>query len=906
MSKDVDPRIRAFSRQAAAIVVAEGGLSAECQAKLRSVAHHLRMSDIEFLEALTEVQRAPPLAHELSRYELLFVNFLKKEFARLASNILTLPIENRALELANRKYQIGLARARQLLEGTCDELGIHRISASDAEGFIEQALGEMVGSEVFLASEQTDRLHALAKSWGISRERMDELIDLTLAANWRLKQVIRRRRLVRRFSWGLMATGVVGVTFYVAIVFLNGDSQRLLNSPVTATSPRNSELDWGLKKLSEAATAVLARHPEMRAALATAARSPADSRLTLYREWARNVGLFPEEDSIVAADLLFEIVVQDPAAAEKWLDRQTVRSLVIPVPSDLRMGTLVAQANGWRMVEQWRKLKPELGLDVDTEIRELLELRSERDHEVAQKQGLHNYWLGRQWIRLASLSEVEPDQALALARTLLHLTGFETRTPQHLASVNRLATDVLLRHPNRLTFEAIAADYSDLLEQVDDLQLERWLEVATRIPDYSTKQTIYAAVSRNLSMEINNFVEPDLTKEMENRKRELRRKRLNSIVQINELATAAEDDVFASFHQGQVDQIPHDQLPDGISSVMRAANLSLLALLATKRESASSDSVSDLLQNSGHLFIGPPLRFLNHDSASLENRADEKRALQSLLMKIGESDPDNAGLRIAAVKQLADRATTIEELHRSEAQQLAQYFLRDLDLDERIAAEQAVLTFRKWPQFILALADEIESSKIAREEALSLAQLIRKQDFQLNESHPWQSQFKRVLLGFVFTQLESETAQEIGLRRQRWQQFQRFVRQAYSFRCEILTGQVPPQESESLVIGIAARIVSGQKAIDSSEFLAASLRSKYSNEFARTIPVQREFLLAIANRFGHTDVQSTEQINDKLHEIDSGKRTVAMMFFQQELLLMKSLAGFRQTAFEHLMQGGGW
>jgi hypothetical protein len=296
----------------------------------------------------------------------------------------------------------------------------------------------------------------------------------------------------------------------------------------------------------------------------------------------------------------------------------------------------------------------------------------------------------------------------------------------------------------------------------------------------------------------------------------------------------------------------------------------------------------------------------NDNSAALENRADEKRALQSLLMKIGESDPDNAGLRIAAVKQLADRATTIEDLNRSEAQQLAQYFLRDLDLDERIAAEQAVLTFRKWPQFILALADEIESSKIAREEALSLAQLIRKQDFQLNGSHPWQAQLKQALLEFVFIQLDSETAQEISVRRQRWQKFQRFVSQAYSFRCEILTGQVPPPETESLIIGIAARLADGQNAIDSGEFLAVSLRSKYSSEFARTIPVQREFLLAIANRFGHSDAQSTEQITDKLHEIDSGKRTVAMMFLHQEMLLMKSLAGFRQTAFEHLMQGGGW
>ncbi|MEQ1902994.1 MAG: hypothetical protein ABL888_02255 [Pirellulaceae bacterium] len=905
MSKDVDPRIRAFSRQAAAIVVAEGGLSAECQAKLRSVAQHLRMSDVEFLEALTEVQSVLPLTHELSRYELIYVNFLKKEFARLASNILTLPIENRALELAASKYQIGLARARQLLEGTCDELGIHRISASDAEGFIEQALNEMVGTEIFLSSEQTDRLHALAKSWGISRERMDELIDLTLAANWRLKQVIRRRKLARRCFWSLTAIGVVGITFYVVRVFLNRDPQQQ-NSPMAANVPRNSEPEWWPRKLSESAAAVLVRQPELQAALATAAHSPVESRLALYREWARNISQFPEDESIAAADLLFEIAVQDPDAAARWLDRQMLRSLVIPRPNDLRVGTLMAQANGWRMVEQWRKLQPDFGVDVDTEIRALLELRSESDYEAAQKQGLHNYWLGQQWTRLTSLTEGEPTQSLVLARTLLHLLGFDNRNPQFLATANRLASDVLLRHPDRLTFEVIAADLSDLLKQVDDLQLERWLEVAARFSDYSTKQTIYAAISQKLELEIDSFVERDLIKAMESRKLELRRKRLHSIVQINELATAAEKNVFASFHQGQFELIPHDQLPDGISSVMRTVNLSLLAWLATKRESAGSDSVSELLQNSAHLFFGPPLRLPNDNSASLVTRADEKRALQSLLMKIGESDPDNAGLRIAAVKQLVDRAATIEELNRSEAQQLAQYFLRDLELAERIAAEQAVLTFRKWPQFILALADEIESSKIAREEALSLAQLIRKQDFQLNESQPWQSQLKQALLEYVFNQLESETAQEISLRRQRWQKFQRFVQQAYSFRCEILTGQVPPLETESLVIGIAARLVNGQNTTDSSELLAAALRRKYSNEFARTIPVQREFLLAIANRFGQADVQSAEQINDELREIDSGKRSVAMMFLQQELLLMKSLAGFRQTAFELLMQGGGW
>ncbi len=906
MSKALDPRIRAFSRQAAAIMVAEGGLSSECQAKLRRVAQHLRMSDVEFLDALTELQAIPPLTQELSRYELHYVNFLKREFAKLASNILTLPVENRALELATGKYQIGLARARQLLEGTCEELGIHRISVSDAEGFIEQALNEMVGTEVFLSSEQTARLQLLAKSWGISNERMDELIEVTLAANWRLNRLIRRRHFVRRVCWSSTALLIVGITVYSVQVYLNRDEPPQPTLPVPLSTSGNSEHEWWPKTLLETAESVLARHPEMQGALATAARSPVETRLQLYREWAGNVTLFSDDDSTAATTLLLEIIAQDPDAADRWLDRPTVRALVVPVQNDLRVGTLLAQANGWRLLGKWKKARPDLSPEVEVEIHERLELRTDSDRDASQSQGLHQYWLDQQWNRLASLTDVEPAQALVLTRTLLHLPGFETLTPHYLESANRVATDVLLSHPKIANFEVIAKDIAVLLGHIDELQLERWLEVAARLPDPSIKRAIFGHISRLLAVNTNGLAEQDMINAMENRKTELRRRRLNSVVHINEIATTAEDDVLTILRQTQVEKLPHDQLPEETTAVMRAANLSLLALVAARRESSSRESASELLQISSPLFFGPSLRVLGDNSAAVVMRADEKRALQSLLAKIGESDPDNTGLRIAALKQLAERAATIEDLNHSEARQLAQYFLRDLELSERIAAEQAVLAFRKWPQFILALADEMELSKINQEEALSLAQLIQTQDFQLKEPDSWRSELKQTLLKFVFAQLENDTVQEISLRKQRWMHFQRFVGQSYNYRCELLTGQVPTVESSSLVVGIAAQMISGQFTTGSDEVLSAALQRLYPDEFARTIPLQREFLIAVTRRFGQNDVQSADRVRDELLEIGSGNKTVAMMFFHQELLLLKSLVLIRRAAFEDLMQGGGW
>ena len=91
-----------------------------------------RMAAIEQLQSSTEFSTS------LNHWEKSFVSFLQKEFKKVTSGILTIRMENRAIDLAQNKYGIPEIRAQQLIQKTAQEAQIGRIASEATRLFFSR------------------------------------------------------------------------------------------------------------------------------------------------------------------------------------------------------------------------------------------------------------------------------------------------------------------------------------------------------------------------------------------------------------------------------------------------------------------------------------------------------------------------------------------------------------------------------------------------------------------------------------------------------------------------------------------------------------------------------------------------------------------------------------------------
>ena len=110
------------------------------------------------------------------------------------------------------------------------ELGLTRITASDAIDSLAAQIEQAAGDSTWLAREAWDRLRTAGGKWGIELEVIDELIDEKLAAN---KAETYRRRFWTRTTLGVAAGGAALVAVIIAILVIIRANQSPETPPET-------------------------------------------------------------------------------------------------------------------------------------------------------------------------------------------------------------------------------------------------------------------------------------------------------------------------------------------------------------------------------------------------------------------------------------------------------------------------------------------------------------------------------------------------------------------------------------------------------------------------------------------------------------------------------------------------
>lgn len=214
-SSPLDPALlAAFRQQGGAIVAQERGLTPACRIKLAGLARSLGIAEDQIdvaIRALRETEPEAPPNPEAEKFR----KRLRKDLSGKTRTIIGPTIEAQILEAAKRKYSLDEAAARQVIGEVAAELGLTRITSSDAIRGLGDQIDQVVGDSTWLAREGWDRLRSAGAKWGIELEVVDELIDEQLAAN---REEIRQKRFWTQAT--LIGAGSTAALVAVAIVVL--------------------------------------------------------------------------------------------------------------------------------------------------------------------------------------------------------------------------------------------------------------------------------------------------------------------------------------------------------------------------------------------------------------------------------------------------------------------------------------------------------------------------------------------------------------------------------------------------------------------------------------------------------------------------------------------------------------
>jgi len=182
-SPPLEPALLAAFRQEGAVILAhERGLTTACRLKLAGVARRLGIGDDQIeaaIKTLTTVEPSAPPNFQAERFR----RRLRKDLRGKPRAIIGPTIESKILASARRKYSLDEVLAAQVLAEVTSELGLTRISASDAIQTLAAQINQAAGNSTWLARETWDRLRSAGSKWGLDVEVVDTLIEERLAAN---------------------------------------------------------------------------------------------------------------------------------------------------------------------------------------------------------------------------------------------------------------------------------------------------------------------------------------------------------------------------------------------------------------------------------------------------------------------------------------------------------------------------------------------------------------------------------------------------------------------------------------------------------------------------------------------------------------------------------------------------
>lgn len=756
------PRVRSFLQKASAIIASEKGLNATAQQKLQTLAEHLKMPQEEFQEALAELQANEQITVGLNRYEKEFLDFLQFEFEQLNSGIVTVAMEDKAVDLAARKYDIQEARARRLIHEKAESMEIRRISKSDAEAYVEKLIASRIGDANRIEEPARERFYQIAKKWGVDNEHVDAIVLQALSANRRLELeqqgVTRRPWVVGALLILLLAAGIV-LAINARQWWSSGRAQKDPNpvkkDDVLPDDASKKIPDWWKDAGLEAADEHFSKMTVAADWFRLLASENVDERTSGLAQAIDGVRNLPRDDRPKWQAFLANYYFCCPDSnfsnhvLQELKQRLSLPPSRLPIPiARMKSGYEANQILGYLL-----RFRP-MGKAIDVDERKSwIEQSIFREFgTIPESEGMQEY-LERtnrvlainQWNHLLQTSWASPQRTSLLIGPLYELTQGKLKELE-LQRLHRRTVMSVLESDQDL-WSGLKDEISKAISTAPPDALNTWINHFQTVSDQGYQDWLGLKLVAKCQLELVTPSRVEVADALKQFKTQSRREQFRELLIRDEKLDLLQQEVRNSFRTSGAS-------PQLIADVSRVVTLSMY-LSPTDQSSFQYDRF-DLLYRRGSPNLGKLARTSINEQDNFPGVATQSDfgQKQKTLEKLASLPRDQKEARLTSLNRLADVAGRFPDIPYSEAQALAGYYLRITNDRERIQAEKLLPTFVQWPSFGLAIADQFADPKTTLDQALTIAQFYSEDSFELKEATFWREETRKFIFDAVIENLD--------------------------------------------------------------------------------------------------------------------------------------------------------
>ena len=788
-----------FLRQAGAIIAAERGLSKTSRAKLQSLAIRLELSEDQFHLAIDELQNTVKLPQALNHWERSFVTFLERELQSFHGKVLSISLENRAIDLAARKYQISEVRAQQLIQQTADELGIGRMAEGDAERFGERLIVDAVGRQAALSPGQLEELQHLGDRWGLSREAVRRLVDQVLDDNRKPTGAGAGQ------PWVLLLPAGAGLLALLLLLLWQlgwwpGPSEIGAGpqgpSPTAALQPNLEKPSWWNEDLDRAWVAV--EDPRLDRSKRAIQSADPENRLEGMEELIESarespvVHPFPGCEHLELNRLIGLLYLHDP-------DPEVSESVIESMNDAFRVGAgegpMQIDAVYWAvqllavLMELDETGDPSLWAGRMDRVQELSQdvvgpypdnLEAARFFTLAYQRVSIDLW--RQLVQQSQAgARLEGSQVRRLKQQTAPVLDPEVTYQLEMAVVRELLEQ------DEGQWETVKDSMTSLVQGASSSQLVDWIDQLFAVRDPRLRDFLATTLIARTGVPVED-------ESLDGRMKSLREHRFGPAV-VAWLEKNRQSDKVASGVEPWFDP-PPDSRPQAIVEVVYASNVSLAALveLETRQDlgylsrllASGLPRLNQVTLTEGG--AGDP-RGTNPAGPSPAERRLKDRAIERLV----NAEADRLAVRISALESLAKVVGKFSDLPYAEVQVLTDYFLADMELQESLAVERLSPQFSHLPAMHLALADRIRQGSGQESRVLLLHQRLQGDELPIAPTPNWRELVANSFVQFALGILTSRDELAISQSDHDWLRLEKLQRSMLMTRARIMDQWLVPQ-----------------------------------------------------------------------------------------------------------------
>ena len=715
------PEEEQFRHRAASILAEHRGINAKSRVLLTALAAEFGFTDEKTEQAIASLQERP--LSEAARDEQLsevrlasFRRHLDIALAKLPRAVLLSNTNELLVEQGQERYGVEGETARATIKAAAADLNLSLITCEQATLHIDGLVDQVLGNNLRISPDIRERILSQAAQWGLAAEQADEIIQR------RSRQNYRRRRSEQKFANTALMAGVCAVTLVVAFIawmLLVGITPEPVVEPeanlaerlrAMRTEPGRDDTWWS---------------PELSVALAKCRLEFQPLRLTLDQVRATS----GSQRAVAYERLVEQLFRPEYDDAQRLLFLESLSRCYALDPDDTAAGrlgaSLLASVPGpnQRLVED-PALYSNAFWGLRVAVASLAESASAETPYSGQRttsiEARIGQGIGARVDARQPRRQLERDCLGALAEHLFHLLIVSAEAqPLSGTNLHRVIATEAARYLDRTLLDQLNADYLVAILRKSGEQWEEYRDLIARTIESVEPLAVVKIVGlfeSTGSEELRAFMEPLLrartrVKPKPQKVPELAEAFRQSLGIRSDATLAGRQKKYARVTNGVVESLggTSDQPQLILSEIAQLAWLETLGCALWVQDSRAEETFrrlsNDPISISGTL--SPPIT----DDAALRMDPSKSRMIRADLDRLANR---NSFTRATNVRHLS--RVDVTDLFPSDARRLADYLMGLKPASERQEVLRVASELGKWKQVRLAVADELDRSKLPIEQ----------------------------------------------------------------------------------------------------------------------------------------------------------------------------------------------